>query len=74
MTERGKGVLMFDTKEPHISGYLIIGNTHYEIVGQKINQIRTHLEVRKTGEVQQQQRDLFDDGSAASGERKCDLV
>lgn len=70
---KGKGVLLFDSKEPKISGYLIIGNAHYQIVGQRINEIRTNLDVRRVGDAGQQE-DLFDEQSGASGERKCDLV
>jgi hypothetical protein len=65
MGKRGRGVLLFDSREPKISGYLIIGNAHYEIVGQRMSDIRTHLHVRKTGETAKQE-DLFDENPRKS--------
>lgn len=62
----GKGVLLFDSREPLISGWLVIGDKHYEIFGQRMNDIRTNLHVKLTGERHGQ--------SSASGERKCDLA
>jgi hypothetical protein len=73
MTKTGRGVLLHDTVEPKISGYLIIGNSHYEIVGQRINDIRTNLHIRKTGETQRQ-GDLFDEKPGAAGDGQRDLV
>ena len=74
MTKHGRGVLMFDDKEPKISGYLIIGNKHYQIVGERISDIRTNLHIRKTGETDDdEQEDMFDDRSQQAGERKQNI-
>lgn len=72
MSKHGRGVLMFDSKEPKISGYLIIGNKHYQIVGERVSDIRTNLHIRKTGDRETTQEEMFDDRSSTSGERKCD--
>ena len=58
MTDEDRGVLLFDTKEPQIHGYLIIDGQHYQLVGQKVSDIRTILHVRKIIETQD---DLFND-------------
>jgi len=61
MSKGGKGVLMADPKEPTIiTGYLIIGDEHYEIKAHRISAIRTHLDVRRIKETEQQE-DLFDE-------------
>ena len=73
MTKEDRGVLLFDSKEPKISGYLIIGNDHYQIIGQKISDIRTNLTIKKIVD-EQEQADMFDGGSGESGARKCDLA
>ena len=62
----GRGVLLFDDKEPKISGYLILGDVHYQIVGQRVSRIRTNLHLRKTGETEQQE-DMFDEPSQSGG-------
>ena len=67
----GRGVLLFDDKEPKISGYLILGDVHYQIVGQRVSPIRTNLHLRKTGETEQQE-DMFDEPSQ-SGDGQRDL-
>lgn len=67
-----RGVLLFDDKEPKIHGYLILGNDHYQIVGEKISDIRTNLHIRKIVEAATQE-DMFD-GSSQAGQRKCDSV
>jgi hypothetical protein len=63
--------LLTDDKEPKISGYLIIGDQHYQIVGQRISNIRTNLFVKHAGEMDTQ-ADMFDDRSQPS-DSKCDL-
>ena len=68
-----RGVLLFDNKEPKISGYLIIGDDHYQIVGEKISDIRTNLTVKKIA-AEEEQTDMFNDRSGESGARKCDLA
>jgi hypothetical protein len=65
--KRGRGVLLFDKVEPKISGYLIIGNEHYQIVGERMSDIRTHLDLRQTGEATSMQGDLFDEDTVATG-------
>jgi len=64
-----RGVLFFDDKEPKIQGYLIIGKDHYQIIGQKISDIRTNLKINKVSEPEQQ-GDMFDGRSSDAGERK----
>lgn len=66
-----RGVLLFDEQEPKISGYLILGNDHYQIIGQRMSAIRTNLILKKIAATEQQ-ADMFDDRSSQSGERKCD--
>lgn len=65
----GRGVLLFDDNEPKISGYLIIGDVHYQIVGERMSAIRTNLHIRKTGETEVQE-DLFDENSGPASDRK----
>lgn len=73
MTEfEDRGVLFFDDKEPKIQGYLIIGKDHYQIIGQKVSDIRTNLKINKVSEGQEQ-GDMFDGRSSEAGERKLNL-
>lgn len=76
MTKKeNRGVLLFDKVEPKISGYLIIGDDHYQIIGQKVSDIRTNLTIKKIAETaDEKQTDLFDGRSSQSGARKCDLA
>jgi hypothetical protein len=67
--KRGKGVLM---EGEMISGYLIIGDQHYEVYGKRVSDIQTHFHVVHTELASQ--GDLFDEQSSQSGERKCNLV
>jgi hypothetical protein len=62
---KDRGVLLFDDKEPKIHGYLILGNDHYQIVGEKVSDIRTNLYVRKVVETEAPQQDMFDDHQAS---------
>jgi hypothetical protein len=71
--KRGRGVLLTSKHEPKITGYLIIGNDHYEIIGQRMSAIRTNLELRHTGETETR-GDLSDGSSSDAGERKRGLV
>jgi hypothetical protein len=64
MSEQYKGVLLFDQLEPKIHGYLILGNDHYQIVGEKISDIRTNLHIRKIVETTAQE-DMFDEKAKA---------
>jgi hypothetical protein len=59
MMGKNKGVLMFDVREPKIHGYLILGDTHWQITGERISDIRTNLHLRKMDE--EEQEDLFDE-------------
>ena len=74
MTEHdeGRGVLFFDDKEPKIQGYLILGKDHYQIIGQKVSDIRTNLKINKVSE-DKEQGDMFDGRSGEAGERKRNL-
>lgn len=74
--KRGKGVIMQgDKNDPLITGYLILGDEHYQIVGERMSKIRTHLHLREVTEKDRRQKDLFnDEHSGTSGERKRDLV
>ena len=74
MTKENRGVLLFDDREPKISGYLIIGNEHYQIFGERVSDIRTNLTIKKNAEKKPVQPDIFDDRSSQSGERKRDLT
>jgi hypothetical protein len=61
-----KGVLFFSNSEPQITGYLTIGDEHFEICGWHASEIRADIKGRKTGE-KQTQKDMFDDRSSESG-------
>lgn len=67
MSDEGKGVMLFDNREPKISGYLIIGNAHYQIVGERISDIRTNLTVKKIFEDNPEQKDMFDEPASDQG-------
>lgn len=74
MSEKhGRGVILHDSKEPMITGYLIIGDKHYQIVGERMSDIRTNLDIRETFDTEVQE-DLFDENTSRSGERKCTSV
>lgn len=55
------GALFSHDDDSIITGWLTIGNDHYELVGVKRSKIRTDLKARKIEP--EQQRDMFDDGS-----------
>lgn len=73
MVKKMKGVLFFSDTEPRITGYLVIGNEHFEIAGWHASDIRAEITGRKTGETAKQE-DMFDDRSGEAGARKCDLA
>jgi hypothetical protein len=56
-----QGALFFWKDEPHVTGYIVIGNEHYELAGVRRSQIRTDLTGRKI--ITEQQVEMFDDGS-----------
>jgi hypothetical protein len=68
MSKRGRGVLLADSHGPTLSGYLVIGNDHYEIKGQRMTAIRTNLDVRHLGEIENQ-GDLFEPRGEGDRER-----
>jgi hypothetical protein len=76
MTKRKevKGVLYFSDHEPRIIGHLEIAGEHFELVGIRRSDIRTDLSGQSITTEPEPQGDLFDDGSCASGDRKCGLV
>lgn len=64
MSKRGVGVILHGGKDdPEITGYLIIGDKHYELYGHRVSKARIELHVRETGDERgddsHQQRDLF---------------
>lgn len=70
-----RGVLLFDDKEPKISGYLIIGSDHYQIFGQRISNIRMNLTIKKIIDGEPVQTDMFEgkaDASSRPSESECD--
>jgi hypothetical protein len=66
----GKGALIFNGID--VTGYLVVNGVHYEIVGKRMSDIRTHLQATKTFEEQFVQQDFFDERPSTSGQRKCD--
>jgi hypothetical protein len=68
-----RGVLFFSDDEPQITGYLVIGNQHFEIAGWHASDIRADLSIKRTSKPEQQ-ADMFDDRSCEAGERKRDLA
>jgi hypothetical protein len=60
-----KGAIFFWEDEPFITGYLIIGKDHYELVGVKRSKIRADLTGHKIEP--EPQADIFDERSGDSG-------
>jgi hypothetical protein len=56
-----RGALFFWNDEPHVTGYMVIGNEHYELAGVRRSKIRTEFTGRKTPI--EPQMEMFDDGS-----------
>jgi hypothetical protein len=54
------GELYFSDHEPRVIGHLMVGNTHYEIVGLRRSEVRTDLTGHR---IELKQGDLFSDGS-----------
>lgn len=73
MIKNDRGVLLYGDNEPKITGYLIIGKDHYELIGHKVSDIRTNLTIRKIIDEDAEQTDMFDDRSEQSGDRKRDI-
>jgi hypothetical protein len=59
-----QGALFFWKDEPHVTGYIVIGNEHYELAGVRRSVIRTDLTVRQ---IITEQMEMFDDGSGDGG-------
>ena len=53
-----EGALFFWDDEPHITGFLVIGDERYELVGVRRSPIRTDFTGRR---IKVKQMDLFDD-------------
>jgi hypothetical protein len=68
------GALFFWPNEPHVTGYLTIGDAYFELAGVRRSNIRTDFKGRQTNEEEEPQADMFDGQSGESGERKCDLA
>lgn len=62
------GALFFWNEEPFVTGYLIIGERSYELVGIKRSDIRTDLKARKIEP--EEQLDMFDDDGSGQGDSK----
>ena len=58
-----KGALFFWKDEPHVTGYLVIGDEHFELVGVRRSAIKTEFRGRKNAP-REQQGDLFSERSA----------
>lgn len=56
---RPKGALFFWEDEPHVTGYLTIGDEHYELAGVRRSKVRTDFEGRQ--QERERQRDMFDE-------------
>jgi hypothetical protein len=61
-----KGALYFYDDEPHIFGFLTIGDQQWELVGVKRSGVAQHF-TGKRREKPDVQADLFDDRSGDSG-------
>jgi hypothetical protein len=60
-----RGAIFFWKDEPHITGYMVFGKDHYELVGVRRSEIRTDFEGRKI--VPEVQSDMFDERSGDGG-------
>ncbi|WP_445215488.1 hypothetical protein ACKWRH_23705 [Bradyrhizobium sp. Pa8] len=59
MSRELKGALFFSDRPPHITGYLVIAGTEYEIGGWKVSEVRADISARKRGERKPEQDDMF---------------
>ena len=60
-----RGALFFWKDEPHVTGYLVIGDEHFELVGVRRSAIKTEFRGRKN-EPREKQGDLFNERGADS--------
>jgi hypothetical protein len=59
MTE-AKGALFFWKDDPHVTGFLVIGDEYYELAGVRRSQIMTEFTGRQ---IITEQMEMFDGGS-----------
>ena len=60
------GAIFFWKDEPHITGFLTMGDVHYELVGVRRSDIRTDFKGRKIERPKERQTDFFDERGADS--------
>jgi hypothetical protein len=62
-----QGAIFFWKDEPHITGYLVIGDEHFELVGVRRSAIKTEFRGRQNKKLpHEQQGDLFNERGADS--------
>lgn len=61
MSKELKGALFFSDRPPHITGYLVIAGTEYEIGGWRVSEVRADISARRRGERKQDQDDMFEE-------------
>ncbi|QOZ68862.1 hypothetical protein [Bradyrhizobium arachidis] len=60
MSKELKGALFFSDQPPHVTGFLVIAGTEYEIAGWKASEVRAEITARKRGVRQEpEQEDIF---------------
>lgn len=57
-----KGAIFFWEDDPFITGFLTVGDDHYELVGVRRSKVRTDFTAKKH-QRQEVQTDMFDDRS-----------
>ena len=71
-----QGALFFSDKEPHITGYLVIGGIDFEIAGWRVNSIKSEVKARRRdGKDAPRQLDILEDVAPAepTGDKWRDL-
>jgi hypothetical protein len=73
------GALFFSKEEPQITGYLVIGGQHFEIVGWRPSPIRAEISAKPVGEAskgrdaeQPDHKNGSSDNPGRAGARECD--
>lgn len=69
MSKELKGALFFSDRPPHITGYLVIAGTEYEIGGWRVSEVRADISARRRGERKQEQDDMFEEAQERDRER-----
>ncbi|MEY9239147.1 hypothetical protein ABIF68_006767 [Bradyrhizobium japonicum] len=69
MSKELKGALFFSDRPPHITGYLVIAGTEYEIGGWRVSEVRADISARRRGERKQDQDDMFEEAQERDRER-----